>query len=138
MVAAEDVVRAQVDEASSRLGASLSDALHRPGVHGEGLVLLSLAHVDVVEGGAVDDENRLQLLEDQVDGGVVGDVEFGVRWRGHNPVSLPVADEDLQIRSQLSASAGDEYGTTCSSHRTEPNLSIRGANSLSNSIQRML
>ena len=62
-VAVEHVVGADVHEAGARLGAALGEPLDRARVHGEGAVLLALAHLDVVEGGAVDDERRAERLE---------------------------------------------------------------------------
>ena len=62
-VAREDVVRAQVDELRPGVGATLRQALDRPGVHLEGAVHLALTDLDVVEGRAVEDDGGTDGLE---------------------------------------------------------------------------
>ncbi len=52
--AVEDVVGAEVHEARAGLGAAGRQALYRPHVDRERLVLLALADLHVVEGGAVE------------------------------------------------------------------------------------
>ena len=74
-IAREDVVRAQVHEHGAGVSATLSEALHRSGVHLEGAVLLALAHLDVVEGGAVEDDSRPHV-ERGSHRRFVGDVEL--------------------------------------------------------------
>ena len=87
-IAVEHVVGADVHEAGARLGAALGEPLDGARVHGEGAVLLALAHLDVVEGGAVDDERRAERLERVEDRLVVGDVESGVGGRADLGVLL--------------------------------------------------
>ena len=77
----EHVVGAHVDQLRAALGAALGEPLHGAGVHLEGPVLLALADVEVVEGGAVEDDLRLGTIEGRLQRGVVGDVELVVRRR---------------------------------------------------------
>src|SRR5215211_3890026 len=120
--AGEDVVRAEMDEPRSRLGAALREALHGTGVHLERAVLLALADLDVVEGGAVEDDLGTHPLEDPPDGVVVRDVELrpgrGGKRRGAR------GQEHLQVRGKLPFAAG--YQDPVEAHNTDPKRSIRG------------
>ena len=107
--------------------AALREALDRAGVHLERTVLLGLAHLDVVERSAVEDDLRLDLGEGLGDRLVVRDVQVA-----------PLQSNDViqllgQVRCELAATPRYE-----GSHVTELNDSRRGFSSLRSSSQRML
>jgi len=113
---------------AGRLGAPVRQALHGARVHLERPVLLALAHVHVVERGAVEHDLGPHLLERARQGGVVRDVELRVRERSG------AVDPVDELGGELSAASRDEH------RRVKGRRTARsaGRTSFSSSIQRML
>ena len=103
--AVEHVVRAQMDQPSARLLAVLGETLDRPRVDRERAVLVGLAHLDVVERRAVEDQLGAERVERPPDGLVIADVELRSRRRGD---ITPAREQLLDVRRELTAAAGDE------------------------------
>ena len=131
--AIEHVIGAEVNELGTCGRAVHGQALHCPRVDPECLILLVLAHLYVVKGGAVEHDCRMNRREGRPDRGVVGDVELAA-GKGHDLMTVP--EPAVEVGGQLASSAGDEASP--SAHSAARKWSICGVNSWSSSSQRML
>ena len=83
----EHVVRAHMHQLRVRLSAALRQAFHGARVHRERAILLTLADLDVVEGGAVEHDLRPHFVEVAPDGIVVGVERLATRRRRARPAA---------------------------------------------------
>jgi hypothetical protein len=133
--AVEDVVGREVDEPGSGVRAGLGQPLDGAHVDACGELLVGLALVDVVVGGAVEDDVRRVLRERLRDRLRVGDVEGPVVQRAD--VGAFTVEARAQVGAELPRGAGDQRPAD-DAHRSSGRDSSRGLSSSSSSSQRML